>query len=388
MESTKTALQKAKAGKLGDIARQNLLKQHQDLMRELGGDGSEDLARVIHTETDPKGVEAERLRKELEEHVQVYEELMKEAEARRKEALKRHLEAISERDSEKRAKAEADYDQARKDWKQAFDEKYSRGAERRKAFFGEDANRVSKAGRITQRPDGKVTVWLSRHLIDMFSQGTNPLAVFSSLHGQNIGHPDIARKLTMMKTLLSGHPEEQRMLETLLTKAKSLAGPEGINLAVLEGKSIKELLSGRETHREEWSHGWQRQLLGKDISDAELIDKHLDLPVVERLHSILPAGMRKYLDTNYSRAGVKLRVVEAGAKLLSQHPSKFDMTVEEAADWLLEYTNAVADKYGNDAFKNLTSAIGVAKEIKNIYATLGEGTARITRTGGSGAGGP
>jgi hypothetical protein len=45
-------------------------------------------------------------------------------------------------------------------------------------------------------------------------------------------------------------------------------------------------------------------------------------------------------------------------------------TVKENALHRRFLANAIVDKYGPDAFKNLTTGIGVAKEIKNIYANL------------------
>jgi len=226
-------------------------------------------------------------------------------------------------------------------------------------------------------------------MINRFQRLKSPLSI-GTLYGQNVGHPDIQRILDHLDR--KGFPnltaQDQRMYR-LLAKAKSIAGPEGVNVAVLEGKTFKELLGLKEVHKEEFTHGWQRQLLGKDIPDWKLVDEHLDQSVAEDLHAKIPKGMKDYLSLHYSGVSMKLQVIEAGAKLISQHPEKFNMTIDQAADFLLAYTSAVADKYGNDAFKNLTTAVGVAREIKNIYATLGkEASVTIERVGSRSAPSP
>ena len=333
--------------------------------------GGEDIQSVVHGIKNPEYEQNRAIVKTWEEARARSQKAMDDANARRTEAHERRMN--SDWGSPEREAATRDYDKARADWQAAFTDHYSGSGERTNAVY--EAERKSGSayhGRITQDKQGRTTLWLSRQMINKYQLGTAPFSVFQTLHGQNIGKADIDQKLHLLDQFL-GDPKYDTVrkdLKDLLTKARDMSGREGVNLTVIEGQSPKEWLSMRSTFREEWAHGWQRSLLGDFVDNSTFIQNHLDQQVSIYLHSIIPQGMKDYLAKHYSHASDKLQVIEAGAKLLTQHPSTFNMSTDQAADWLIEYGEAITDKYGDDAFKHLTTAVGIGKDLKSLYASI------------------
>lgn len=386
MERTKELARRAAQDRLSAKTLSNLMAEHNDLMERLGGRQGDSIKAILHAEERP-GLSKDVV-KEARAMLKIHEEYQRQYDAKRDDAMARKTEAFQRmlnapHGSPERAQAEADYNKAWEDWQEAFTDRFE-GTGKLTAYIHDLQDIIRRSeqsgayyGRVSEDYAGRTTVWFSKELMRHFQVATDPRSFLrnETLLGRNLGTADLDIAIDTIKrsnilNQLSGI-KYRDMLVNLLNSAKSKAGSQGVNIARLHGDSLKEVLArAKDTFHEEWTHGWQRSLLGSYVDDATFIQNHLDSAVVDRLHDIIPDGMRKHLDRNYPTAGKKLRVLEAGAKLISQHPSKFGMTKEEAADFLTEYCNALADKYGPEAFKHLTTAVGIAKEMKNAYAAF------------------
>ena len=229
------------------------------------------------------------------------------------------------------------------------------------------------AGRLSIDKNKNATLWLSREFTNLFQEtgGSGP----KTLYGQNLSKGEIDKRLQSIDRWLApdsyASPKAQsrmKQLGNLLREAKDKAGPEGVMLATLEGAGPREWLKSRKAVREERAHGWQRALLGEDVGDADFIQNHLYAPQINSLTKSMPKGMADHLDKNYSAASSGLRVIEAGAKFLSQKPDDFGVSWNDAADWILGYLDAIVIKYGKDVINSMPATSNMSKLIKELYA--------------------
>ena len=215
-------------------------------------------------------------------------------------------------------------------------------------------------GEVRGLPDGKKVLYLSPESIGSLN---HIVGLSGGWAGQAVPKTEIYRWKNIFDTSSFSEASD---LNTLINKATN---SDGSVIIATDNRGVNgpSLSMNLHTLREELTHGWQHSL-------NESFRDHLNEEDFNRLHASMPQGMKKYLNKikaykNTSNSG---RVIEATAKLMTDPPSKYDVTPEEAEKYLHDYFTAVKEKHGEGAFDSLIHITKQAKEIKERFLNAGK----------------
>jgi hypothetical protein len=225
----------------------------------------------------------------------------------------------------------------------------------------------NQAGEVRQAPGQAPTVWLSPegwgHFVNALAPGENPNAT----HGVNIPANEHLQAFIADPHLVQQNPAFADV-QKLLSEAHSSANQGGIAIA----KQRPSIQQNVNVMREELNHTWQRSLANGDIV------QHLSPEAFADLNDSIPRGMRNHLMFNgYDDLSHPVMVSEAAAKLMDGRPERFDVTPDEAVDFLDNYFKQVSAQHGTKALEALQHVRGIAADAK--ARAIGE-------HGGAGAG--
>jgi len=164
-------------------------------------------------------------------------------------------------------------------------------------------------------------------------------------------------------------------------QAKIMNPPEELNKLLRIGQNydggaiVSFLPRGEKIHsvlavlREELNHKWQESLV-KIRMNLGLLSVY----GMKEMDKSIPKPLELYLETNgypdksdMSENGVEQRVFEATAKLMSDKPSEFGLTVDEATAYLLKFFQQVYREYGVQGFQKLTHTTNAVRRLKEGF---------------------
>ncbi len=219
-------------------------------------------------------------------------------------------------------------------------------------------------GQIRQMPNGKKVLYMKRSGMRGLHIGFGGETDVDNyvLGGVSISAEDIPH---IQKNLFYLRPEFWDEIGKLLRDAKDENGRVTVAAIPEKGESIRDALARL---REELNHGWQ-----KDFADA--VGNHLPDGDFSELNDAMPQGFQSHLLVNYPELRnfegdghvIKKRVLEATAHLMSEAPSKFGVSEDEAAAYLFQYFHAVEETHGDKALEQLVHITTTAKRIKEDY---------------------
>jgi hypothetical protein len=241
----------------------------------------------------------------------------------------------------------------------------------------------NQAGEVRQAPGQAPTVWLSPegwgHFVNALAPGENPNAT----HGVNIPANEHLQAFIADPHLVQQNPAFAD-IQKLLSEAHSSANQGGIAIA----KQRPSIQQNVNVMREELNHTWQRSLANGDIV------QHLSPEAFADLNDSIPRGMRNHLMFNgYDDLSHPVMVSEAAAKLMDGRPERFDVTPDEAVDFLDNYFKQVSAQHGTKALEALQHVRGIAADAKaraiGEHGSTGTGqdSGVVPSVGGGGQGG-
>jgi hypothetical protein len=311
MEHTKEALQKARAGKLGEKARENLLKKHNDLMKELGGRKRGWDKKPIEVDFDPEGDDYD------------------------------------------------DYEESIRDVPEAPHVVHAFGD------FGE----------LRKTDDNKPELHLSVKAMHMLEQAHVPLknigdyGIEHTPSGLSLGKDFLDLFISRLVT----EPERGKRADRFKLVAL-LANAQEKNMDLSQGVSVVLSIHPKrgDILAEEWGHGFQR-FLAHRIDPKFDIDKHISDAGYKRLAKTISEKalpLQRFLMKYYKDASPRVKLLEGAIKVMTRDPVRFGLNKEQALDVIIEYLDIIEKEHGADVFKELSSAFGHAKEaIETFYGT-------------------
>jgi hypothetical protein len=340
MENVKELQEKAKRGTFGEKARGNLIKQHEDLMKELGG---------------------------------------------RKPGWNKPATVDAEHESWDDPYDDYDHDD-RDDYGRDDYDYYPRVSSVTPKI--EAQNVVSSHGgfgELRMTPEGRPELHLSNKAMKLlldahYGKQENippdrnaPLG----LHLDPQHFPIFTGRLA--REGWRGDVSDRIQLMDLLTQAKDKGvldkGAVVVNTDLMKyAKDVgrEEELGIDPTLREEWGHGWQYWVARR--AGRRSAQDHLSHQNAVSLNSKEPLGLKQHLDNYYSWATPQQRAMEGGIKMITDKPEHYGVTPIDQAKYVMHYLDLLEREHGSDIFSELSTAIGFGKQILGEFYARGKKT--------------
>jgi GGDEF domain-containing protein len=217
-------------------------------------------------------------------------------------------------------------------------------------------------GSVRQTEGQTPTVWLNPDAWHSVMGQIYPEESSATTNGFNIPKKVLESHANDPK-FVEDHPE----IADLLTKAHEDSSEGGVSIA----KKRDSIQDNVRVMREELNHSWQRNL-----SANGNYENHLKPGIFSHLRRQIPQGMYDHLlDNGYDGHDSPQMVAEAAAKFLGGDFEKYNVSLEEAHDFLKSYLDEVVAEHGTKALDELKRIRGAGKTAKEATLAEHKGTA-------------